>query len=50
MATTTGTQAGFDGFASPVPTDRLFLALFPDADAAARISALADHAYAKARR
>ena len=41
MATTTGTQAGFDGFASPVPTDRLFLALFPDADAAARISALA---------
>ena len=40
-AMTPGAQAGFDGFASPVPTDRLFLALFPDADTAARVSALA---------
>ena len=37
----TGTQAGLDGFAPPVPTDRLFLALFPDTDTAARISAFA---------
>ncbi len=37
----TGTQAGFDTFAPPVPTDRLFLALFPDAESAARISAFA---------
>ena len=36
-----GMQAGLEGFASPVPTDRLFLALFPDADTAARISAFA---------
>lgn len=36
-----GMQAGFDGFAPPVPTDRLFLALFPDAGTAARIAALA---------
>ena len=37
----TGTHAGFDTFAPPVPTDRLFLALFPDAESAARISAFA---------
>ena len=34
-------QAGFAGFDPPVATDRLFLALFPDAETAARISALA---------
>ena len=36
-----GTQAGFEGFAPPVPTDRLFFALFPDDATAARIAALA---------
>ncbi|MFT3898564.1 MAG: 2'-5' RNA ligase family protein [Thermomonas sp.] len=38
----TGTQAGFAEFAPPVPTDRLFFALFPDDAAAARIAALAE--------
>ncbi len=33
--------AGFD--AAPQPTDRLFFALFPDADTAARIAQLAQH-------
>ncbi|MDR3451342.1 MAG: RNA 2',3'-cyclic phosphodiesterase [Rhodoferax sp.] len=33
--------AGFD--AAPRPTDRLFFAIFPDADAAARIAQLAQH-------
>jgi 2'-5' RNA ligase len=36
-----GAQGGFAGFEPPVPTDRLFLALFPDAATAARIAALA---------
>lgn len=36
-----GTQAGFEGFAPPVPTDRLFFALFPDDATAVRIAALA---------
>ena len=36
-----GTQAGFEGFAPPVPTDRLFFALFPDDATASRIAALA---------
>ena len=36
-----GTQSGFDAFAPPVPTDRLFLALFPDGETAERIAALA---------
>ena len=40
-AITPGTQAGFEGFASPVPTDRLFFALFPDDASATRIAALA---------
>ena len=35
------TQAGFEGFVPPVPTDRLFFALFPDEASAARIAALA---------
>lgn len=34
-------QATFEGFAPPQPSDRLFLAVQPDADAAARIAALA---------
>ena len=34
-------QTGFAGFDPPVATDRLFLAIFPDAETAARISALA---------
>jgi 2'-5' RNA ligase len=37
----TGAQSGFEGFAPPVPTDRLFFALFPDGEAASRIAALA---------
>lgn len=40
-STMPGMQTGFEGFALPVPTDRLFLALFPDAATAARIAALA---------
>jgi len=36
-----GAQAGFDGFGPPVPTDRLFFALFPDGGTASRIAALA---------
>ena len=36
-----GAQAGFDGFAPPVPTDRLFFALFPDGETANRIATLA---------
>jgi 2'-5' RNA ligase len=35
------TQSGFEGFAPPVPTDRLFFALFPDEVTASRIAALA---------
>jgi len=35
------TQSGFEGFAPPVPTDRLFFALFPDDETATRIAALA---------
>ena len=37
----TGPQAGFDGFAPPAPTDRLFFALFPDQRTASRIAAVA---------
>lgn len=36
-----GAQAGFEGFAPSVPTDRLFFALFPDDATASRIVALA---------
>lgn len=36
-----GTQSGFEGFAPPVPTDRLFFALFPDDETASRIATLA---------
>lgn len=36
-----GAQSGFEGFAPPVPTDRLFFALFPDGETASRIAALA---------
>jgi 2'-5' RNA ligase len=39
--TASGAQAGFAGFGSQEPTDRLFFAVFPDAPAAARIAALA---------
>lgn len=39
--TAPGAQAGFDSFAPPLPTDRLFLALFPDGETASRIAALA---------
>lgn len=35
------TQASFPGFAPAAATDRLFLAVFPDGEAAAQISALA---------
>jgi 2'-5' RNA ligase len=38
---TLGAQAGFEGFAPSVPTDRLFFALFPDDATASRIVALA---------
>jgi len=34
-------QMGFEGFGDPVPTDRLFFALFPDAETADDIHALA---------
>jgi 2'-5' RNA ligase len=39
--TAPGAQAGFGTFGVPVPSDRLFLALFPDEVAAKRIFALA---------
>ncbi len=39
--TAPGAQAGFEAFGVPVPSDRLFLALFRDEIAAKRIAALA---------
>lgn len=36
-----GAQSGFEGFGPPDPTDRLFLALVPDAETAVSIAALA---------
>jgi 2'-5' RNA ligase len=38
---TLGAQAGFEGFAPSVPTDRLFFALFPGDETASHIAALA---------
>lgn len=39
--TSPAVQSGFDGFSPPVASDRLFLALFPDAQTATRIATLA---------
>jgi 2'-5' RNA ligase len=40
-------QDELPGFSPPTPTDRLFLAIFPDLDTAARIAALADEQIAR---